>query len=370
MKHILAAAFTVSCTLLVSSCRTAESPRSSYVLGTICTVNAYSDGTGQLYDELFARLLAIDDEFSVNKDASAVSSINKAAGQGAVAVSSDVLSVLQTALYYADITGGAFDPTVGPLVKLWGINTDSAHVPSQAEIDAVLPLVNWRDVIVSTGAHTGNTAGTVMLRRKGMSLDLGGIVKGYAADELVKIMRAGNVKRAVIDLGGNIYVYGKKKDGSPWNVGIKDPSDPEGNPAVILNLAQSTVVTSGVYERYFMKDGIRYHHILDVRTGSPARTGLLSATIVSESSMAADALSTSVFVLGTERGLMLLRDIASGVYGELPHDGSSLSGRAAESVPTVHASVSGIFIADDGSITASEELRSSVGSAQQAVMYR
>ena len=159
-------------------------------------------------------------------------------------------------------------------------------------------------------------------------------------------MKTHGVKRAIIDLGGNIYVFGKKKDGSLWNVGIKDPGDPGGNPALILHLANATVVTSGVYERFFMQDGIRYHHILDTKTGYPARTGLLSSTIVCESSIAADALSTSVFVLGEEKGMALINKIQDG----------QVAGEKFTEIPGLHAQVSAVFIAEDGRITASKSL--------------
>lgn len=329
--------------LVFFSCSQVTEPRTEMVMGTVCTVNAYSDGTAKLYDALFDRLHKIEDDFSVNISTSQVSAVNEAAGLRAVPVSSDVLYVVRTALKYAELTGGAFDPTVGPLVKIWGINTDHARVPSQQEISAALALINWRDVVLT---ENDDGSGTVMLRRPGMSLDLGGIVKGYSADELTAILKARNVKRAIIDLGGNIYVFGTKKDGSLWKVGVKNPSAPEGNPALVLSLANSTVVTSGVYERFFIQNGVRYHHILDTKTGSPARTGLLSSTIVCESSIAADALSTSVFVLGEEKGMALLQEIEEG----------RAAGTKFAEVPGLHARVSAVFIAEDGSVTASKSL--------------
>lgn len=324
-----------------TSCERTADPRTEALMGTVCTVNAYDDGTKSLYDELFARLHEIDETFSVTIDSSEISAINKAAGERSVSVSPDTAYVVRSALSFAELTGGAFDPTVGPLVKLWGINTDHARVPAQSEIDAVLPLINWRDV----SAADDNT---VMLKRRGMALDLGGIVKGYAADELTKILKARKVRRAIVDLGGNIFVYGKKKDGSPWRVGIKDPNDPEGVPAIVLNVANSTIVTSGVYERFFTENGVRYHHILDVKTGYPAASGLLSSTIVCESSMAADALSTSVFVLGKEGGMELLHRIQSSAATPLAE------------IPGLHAQVLGIFIEEDGSVSASKALEGSL----------
>ena len=321
-----------------TSCVRTADPRTEALMGTVCTVNAYEDGTKSLYDELFARLHEIDETFSVTIDSSEISAINKAAGERSVSVSPDTAYVVRSALAFAELTGGAFDPTVGPLVKIWGINTDHARVPEKSEIDAVLPLINWRDVSVTED-------NTVMLKRRGMALDLGGIVKGYAADELTKILDARKVRRAIVDLGGNIFVYGKKKDGSPWRVGIKDPNDPEGMPAIVLNVANSTIVTSGVYERFFTENGVRYHHILDAKTGYPAASGLLSSTVICESSMAADALSTSVFVLGKKSGMELLRRMQAPELSE---------------IPGLHAQALGIFIEEDGSISASKELEGSL----------
>ena len=337
-QHSTFALLIIIFSICFTSCVRTADPRTEALMGTVCTVNAYEDGTKSLYDELFARLHEIDETFSVTIDSSEISAINKAAGERSVSVSPDTAYVVKTSLAFAELTGGAFDPTVGPLVKLWGINTDHARVPEKSEIDAALPLINWRDVSVTDDS-------TVMLKRRGMALDLGGIVKGYAADELTKILKARKVRRAIVDLGGNIFVFGKKKDGSLWRVGIKNPNDPEGAPAIVLNVANSTIVTSGVYERFFTENGVRYHHILDAKTGYPASSALLSSTIVCESSMAADALSTSVFVLGKAGGMELLRRMHS---TQLPE------------IPGLHAQALGIFIEEDGNISASKELEGSL----------
>ncbi|MBQ2528661.1 MAG: FAD:protein FMN transferase, partial [Treponema sp.] len=185
-----------------------------------------------------------------------------------------------------------------PLVKLWGINTDHAKVPSQSEIDEALPLVDYKSVEIM---EDGNQK-KVFLKQKGMSLDLGGIAKGYAADEIAKILSEEKIDCAIIDLGGNIYLWGKKKNGAPWNVGIKNPFDEKGSPALLLSCGENlSVVTSGIYERNFVQDGKLYHHILNPKTGFPGDDKYKSVTIVSSSSMEADALSTSAFLLGPEK---------------------------------------------------------------------
>ncbi len=267
------------------------------LLGTFCTVNLYEDGSNRLYQMLFERLDEIDSEFNLNNPDSELNKINNAAGVSEVQVGDDLALVLETALYYAQKSDGAFDPTIGPLVRLWGINTPDAKVPSQDEIENALSLVDWKKVQLKKS----NAKTTVFLEQPGMILDLGGIAKGFAADELCLILQEKKVRRAIIDLGGNILVWGSKKDEAPWKVGIKNPCDQTLEPPVVLKVRGGTsVVTSGLYERYFEQDGNIYHHILNPKTGYPMQNGILSSTVVSPSSMTADALSTTSFLLGPE----------------------------------------------------------------------
>jgi thiamine biosynthesis lipoprotein len=275
-------------------------PRTVYALGTVCAINLYEDGSEEIYDEMAAKLNSIEETFSVNIASSEISLINRNAGFAPVPVSPDALYLIKMARYFAEKSGGAFDPTIGPLSVLWAINTDDARVPLQEEIDARLPLVDYRKLVIDEDGQT------VFLPEAGMMLDLGGIAKGFAADCLVEIAHERGVNRAVIDLGGNIYVLGARKDGAKWKIGVKDPENPEGEPAVRLETEENSIVTSGMYERFFEEGGRRYHHILDPKTGYPAESGVLSATIVSASSLVADALSTAVFILGREEGLALL----------------------------------------------------------------
>ncbi|MBQ9538572.1 MAG: FAD:protein FMN transferase, partial [Treponema sp.] len=291
------------------------------ILGTVCSVNAFEDGGEKLYGEIRARLQEIDEAFSANRTSSDVSCVNSAAGKNAVSVRDGVFFVIKTALSFAERSGGVFDPTIGPLVKLWGIGTDHQKVPSQEEIDAALALVDWRKVSLEESGRS------VFLEDEGMALDLGGIAKGYAADELVCILKARQVSRAIIDLGGNVYVYGSKKDGSKWKVGIKNPLDGGQSVASVLELGDGlSVVTSGNYERYFISEGKRYHHIIDPKTGFPGGGNVASATIVSSSSMEADAMSTTAFLMGME------------------------------AFQQAFPSVACIFMLSDGSVSASNEL--------------
>lgn len=284
--------------ILFSGCTKTASPRTENIIGTLCSVNAFEEGTESLYNEIFTRLDEIDFLFNLNRTDSVINQVNISAGKYPVAVAEDFIYVLNKALSYAEQTDGMFDPTIGPLVKLWGINTEHAKIPSDEEIKNTLQFVNWKNVIV----ENNSAAKTVFLKTNGMSLDLGGIAKGYAADEISTILSRNKVKRAIIDLGGNVYVFGKKKDGSDWNVGIKNPFNAEGEPALVLTLSgENSVVTSGIYERFFEKDGIKYHHIIDTKTGKPAVRNWSSVTVVTASSIDADALSTIGFLVGFDK---------------------------------------------------------------------
>jgi thiamine biosynthesis lipoprotein len=282
--------------------------RTEFVLGTFCRIRLYEQGTPEIYERLFARLGEIDALMSANRPDSELSLINAAAGIAPVPVSPELMTVLEKARYFAEASGGAFDPTVGPLVKLWGIGSDGpeeASPPDPEKIAEALGLINWRNLILD------RSPGTAFLAGQGMSLDLGAIAKGYAADELVRILREAGLNRAIIDLGGNIYALGvrvPKSSGEkdlPWRIGIQNPLDDRGVYTGIVELKDCSVVTSGVYERFFIHNGKRYHHILDTATGFPVENSLLSVTIIASSSMDADALSTAVFALGYEKGRAL-----------------------------------------------------------------
>jgi thiamine biosynthesis lipoprotein len=274
-------------------------------LGTVCTVTLFEKGYGSIYNEIFSGAREIENLMSLNIPSSDVSRAKAAAGIAPVQVHNDVFKVIERALYFAEISGGAFDPSVGPLVSLWGINEDSPNVPSREEIDAVLSLVDWRNVELDADSQT------VFLKHTGMALDLGAIAKGYAADRAAEIAKKAGVKRAIIDFGGNIVILGEREDKRPWRVGIQDPNGERGEyigvvPVSQLTYGQVSVVTSGVYERFFEKDGKTYHHIFSPAHGYPADNELTSVTIIAPNSMDADALSTAVFVMGYEKGKALI----------------------------------------------------------------
>ena len=296
--------------LSLISCGRPEASRTEFALGTVCTVTLYEQGRAGVYNDIFSRLYEIENLMSVNIPSSDISRINAAAGIEPVYVHKDTFKVIERAVYFAHLTGGAFDPTVGPLVSLWDIGGLNENIPSQEEIEAVLPLVNWHNIELNASTHS------VFLTQTGMALDLGAIAKGYAADEIVLIIRNAGIDRAIINLGGDIITYGEKKDRTHWRVGIQNPLGERGTIIGYLDVREKTVVTSGIYERFFEENGIRYHHIfspsfgLPGKPGYPAQSGLLSVTLITDVSMDADALSTAIFVLGYERGMAL--------FGSLP----------------------------------------------------
>ena len=247
---------------------------------------------------------------STTIDSSDISEINQAAGKEYVKVHPEIIKMIKTAVKYSKLSNGAFDITVEPLVNLWGIGTDDENVPADAEIKLKLLLVGYNNISINEEDES------VKLLKEGMAIDLGGIAKGFAADEVVKVYKEYDIKGGIISLGGSsIYTVGQKPDGTPWNVGIKHPrKDNDQDYVGVINLSEQALSTSGDYERYFMKDGKRYHHILNPATGYPTDNGVISVTIVVDSNipdcnMIADTLTKTVFVLGVDNGLKFIDNI-------------------------------------------------------------
>jgi len=249
---------------------------------------------------VFREFDRLDDMMSVWKSESDIVRINAAAGEKAVPVSSETREVLQVARQISEQTDGTFDITFAALSGLWKFDYQDKDesIPDRKEIERRLPLVNYRDVAVD------DAAGTVMLRRKGMRVNLGGIGKGYAVDRAVDILRRSGLRDFMIQAGGDMYVAGRRGD-RPWRLGIRDPRGPADRVFAALDLSDSTFSTSGDYERFFMKDGVRYHHIIDLRTGEPARLSR-SVTLVTDRAVIADALAKGVFILGPDAGMALI----------------------------------------------------------------
>lgn len=256
-------------------------------------------GAESAFTAAFAEFDRLESLMSVWRAGSDVLRVNAAAGEHAVAAGPEVREVLHLAQRVGDWTGGKFDVTFGALSDLWRFDHDQDNrIPDVEDVRRRLPLVDYQAVEVN------DQAGTVFLKRKGMRLHLGGIGKGYAIDHAAQILRERGIGDFMIQAGGDLYVAGRRGD-RPWRVGIHNPRGAADQTFAVIDLTNSTFSTSGDYERFFIKDGRRYHHILDPDLGEPA-SGSRSVTIVAASAALADALSTGVFVLGPEEGMPLI----------------------------------------------------------------
>ncbi|WP_315073801.1 FAD:protein FMN transferase [uncultured Clostridium sp.] len=311
------------CILMVLSCSSCASnlnkyyEKSNIVMDTEVTLSAYGANSKEAVEEGFKRLNEINEMASTNIVTSDVSKINNSSGKEYVKVHPEILKMIETSLKYSKLSNGAFDITTGPIINLWGIGTDNERLPSDEEIKAVLPLVGYDKISINENDDS------VMLKEEGMAIDLGGIAKGFAADEVLKIYKKYNIENGLINLGASsIYALGKNKDNKNWSIGIKHPRSEDPKEYLgIITLSNEGLSTSGDYERYFIKDNKRYHHIMDTKTGYPADTGIMSDTIIvngdePDNNMLADLLTTTVFVLGPEKGLDLINNLP-GVSGEI-----------------------------------------------------
>lgn len=285
-------------------------------VGTFSTTNYYLDTVNQISvintrkskankvlpasDKI---VLDIHNKMSSQLASSEVSKINQNAGIQPIKVSDDTYTVIKKAISYSQKTGGKFDISVGAISSIWNIGNESARVPSSEEIKSLLPLVNYKDISLNDKEKS------VYLKKKGMKIDLGGIAKGYCADKLADYLKENGVKNAIINLGGNIYVFGQNAKKTDFNVGVQDPAKTNTEPLGTIQLTDMSIVTSGVYERFIEKDGKVYHHMINPTTGYPFENNLSSVTIISKKSIDGDALSTSTFGLGLEEGMKFIEGL-------------------------------------------------------------
>ena len=274
-----------------------------YSLGTLNQLKVYGKNAKKAIEQSILKLSEIDDKMSVFKEDSEISKINKHAGNQPRIVSKDTYYVIKKALEYCSLSKGAFDITIGPIVALWGIGKKSARIPGINEIKEKLKSVNYTDIVLDK-----NTS-SVLLKNEKQEIDVGGIAKGYAADEVKNILIKNGIKSALINLGGNIIALGTKEDGSPYSVGIQDPFKARGKFALTISVINKSVVTSGNYERYFTVEGKRFHHIINPSMGYPSESDIISATIISDNSIDGDGLSTGVYIMGIHKAIKLIEEV-------------------------------------------------------------
>ena len=273
-----------------------------FVLNTVATVTLYDKGDEALINDTFALCRDYENVFSASIDTSDVGRINAAGGEE-VEVSDDTIELLQTAVHYAELTDGAFDVTIYPISKLWDFTSGYGKVPDSDKITEGLKHVDYHCIKINADENK------VRLSDPDAEIDLGGIAKGYIADKLKEFLISKGVGSAIINLGGNVITIGKNPNGNPFKIGIQKPFGESNEVLFPVESEGTSVVSSGPYERYFEQDGKFYFHILDTATGYPSESKLNGVTIISQYSVDGDALSTSCFILGPEKGADLVRAV-------------------------------------------------------------
>lgn len=266
-------------------------------MGTLIDVSVPA-GQGDAIDDVLAVFTDVDQKMNEWKDGSPLAELNRAAGKGAVAVPSDLRALLARSKELAALTGGAFEPTWASLWGLWDFKAREPRLPDEAALQRAVALIDWRALQID------EQNGTARLAREGMKVGLGGIAKGWALDRSAERLRARGIRSFLLSAGGQVYAGGTN-GGAPWKVGVRDPRGAPDDWFAILEVVDASVSTSGDYERFFVKGGVRYHHILDPKTGRPSR-GLRAATVVARDATLADALSTALMVMGPEKGMALI----------------------------------------------------------------
>ena len=289
----------LSACLLLTACGAEAAPKTPsedekltsqiYAMDTVMDLSIYG-GDQALLDQATSRIAGLEELLSTTRDTSEIASLNR---DGTAALSEDTATLMDKALTLCQETDGALDISIYPIVKAWGFTTDSFQIPDPAVLEELRSHVDYRQVSFADGSVSIPA---------GMQVDLGSVAKGYTADQVVKLFRDNGITSALLNLGGNVQALGSKPDGSDWRIAINDPSG-DGFLGV-LTMSNKAVVTSGGYERFFEgPDGTIYWHIIDPKTGYPAKNGLISTTIIGDEGATCDALSTSLFIMGPEKAV-------------------------------------------------------------------
>ena len=267
----------------------------TYAMNTVIEQKWYGESADTVYTGMETKIREIESALSLHLSQSEIAAINENAGVQPVEVSQRTFDLLQRAKELSEQSDGAFDITIAPVVELWGITSDHPHVPTDEELAQAMALMGLEDLVLDEEACTA------YLTRPGMAIDLGGIAKGWTADQLREYARELGAERGYVSLGGNLMIIGERPDGDPFKFGLRDPQGDASTYLGTVTLEDGcTMATPGGYERYFEEDGIRYHHVLDPRTGYPADSDLLSVAVISKDGTLADYLSTTLFVQGLE----------------------------------------------------------------------
>ncbi len=297
-------------TILLIGCDSSESNQSmssgyiqdqSFALGTVVSIKIYDSNDTSIFPSIFAYIDELEEVFSKVIEGSDIYRINEEGKQPSpqpVEVSEETIELLVQALEFSTLSGGRFEPTIAPIVSLWDIGGMNPYLPKDEEIQELLPYVNYQNVVVDQEALTVQVA-------HGMALDLGAIAKGYIGDKVVERLKDEGISQALINLGGNVITLGSKPGDKPFLIGIQNPLAARNIPLGVIKLKDTSIVSSGTYERFMEINGVVYHHILDPETGSPVDNEILQVTILSDKSVDGDGYSTTLFSMGLEKGLAL-----------------------------------------------------------------
>ncbi len=287
--------------------RITDEPRK--VMGTHLAMVAYTTPTvneaavRRSFDGATAEIQRIEQLMTTWRPDSEISRINAAAGDKPVLVSQETYDVVAASVHTSEISSGTFDITFESLHGLWKFDEDlDPHPPTAAQIKARLPLLNYHHIHLDEGHRS------VFLDRSGVKIGLGGIAKGYAVDKASRVLLDAGIDAFFVQAGGDLFTHGHKPDGKAWAAGVRDPRGPEGSYFAMLDVTDHAFSTAGDYERSYIVDGRRYHHIIDPRTGYPA-TASRSVTIWAPTALLADELDDAVFILGPDKGLALVESV-------------------------------------------------------------
>ncbi|MEF9945940.1 MAG: FAD:protein FMN transferase [Lachnospiraceae bacterium] len=304
MKHLRLMSIIVLFSIFTSGC--SQSPtnepisKNGMFFDTVISVTLYDSTDESILNGCMELCKEYEEKFSKTIATSEISRINQGAGKP-VTVSDDTIALLEKGLYYGELSHGSFDITIAPLSDLWNFKDNKGVVPGETDIKEALSHVDYRNISIQD--HT------VTLKDPQSAIDLGGIAKGYIADQLKDYLKKQGVKHALINLGGNVLAVGNKSNHTNFQIGIQKPFDKKNEPITSIAIDDQSMVSSGVYERYFKVNNTLYHHILNPNTGFPYQNDLLGVTILSEKSVDGDGLSTTCFTLGLEKGLSLINSL-------------------------------------------------------------
>ena len=283
---------------------------SGFAMSTYIDQQIYSNNTpaaNKVISDTMTALKSYEDRLSMYITGSEISKINSNAGVAAEKVSENTFALIKRAVGYCEMSGGLFDITIAPVTKAWGVNSDNPRVPSQGELDALKKLINYKDIVLDEETQT------IMLKNKGQAIDLGAVAKGEACNVVRELYKNEGISAGLLSIGGNIMVIGEKPNGKGFVIGVRDPRGTQNDAIGTVKLTNTTLSTSGDYERFFEKDGKYYHHIMDPKTAAPAETDLMSVTIISPDGAYADFLSTYLFLLGRDKALEKMDELNVGV---------------------------------------------------------